>query len=593
MIQKIYSIGKYVEKNYPQYCEAYQDLSAGGKYKHLLTINLKEKKGEIVFEKIDYEEIDPEKNQRYLYKTGSPNGTDFSPCCKITKSFDGSYALKIASYFRKNSEVKLVKRISDCLEKSNDDIIREGQSSLAKLSGKEGKALTIIFKDKYIGEYEEIKSIFSNSTNKEYFEKYNTESRAADKQCCICKQSHEVFGFVNTYNFYTVNEDGMVSGGFKKELAWKNYPVCSECSHVLDAGRNYANEQLSFNFYGYSYLLIPNVVITDENTSGKFFSIIEHYNKILGLNEETAKTVLSKEELILDLLSDNKNTINYSMLFYDAPKGINGAVFNIILYLDDVFPSRLRKIFDVIKRINKTRKYLHNIYSDKGDYLFNFGVVRELHPYESKNQQNMKPFLTLAEKILKDNKISYAKILTDMVFQIRKYFKQKYDFRSKTLKFYALIEFLFELDIFYDHSKNNGEAMKEINTQYDKYFVENTSYFDSYEKKVSFLMGMLSQRLLNIQYLDKKSTPFYNKLKGLNITRELLISIFPQVINKLTEYGKNYYKKLEAVISDFFIMSGSEWMNTEKEISFAFALGMSLAKSDYFIEDETEEKEKE
>ena len=593
MMQKIYNIGKYVEKNYPQYNVAYEDLSDGGKYKHLLTIRLKTGKRKILFDKVDYEEIMAEKNLLYLYKQGSPRGTDFTPCSKITKSFQGSYELKIESFFKKNNQDQLLKDIYDCLLENKEKILKQGEEKAKAITGKEGKALTLILDDRYIGELEEIKAVFNASSSTEYYEKYNTFSRADNKLCSVCRKKQEVYGFVNTYNFYTVNEDGMVAGGFNKAAAWKNYPVCPVCASLLGTGKNYINTRLNFNFYGYNYLLLPGFFLAQKSIYKEFFSLIEHYLKDLKLNRETSKAVISKEDQILDLLGKNKDYMNYSLLFYDAPKGIDGAVFNIILLIEDVYPSRLKMIFDLIRKIDK-KEYLQYIRSNKEEYYFHFGVVREIYPYESKNQQNMKPFLAMAEKIFKDHKISYHKLLTDMLFQIRKSFKQGYDHRSKTLKFYAFLEFMLALEMFYDYQGKRGGTMQENNNQYSKYFDENRSFFTSYEKKVSFLMGILVQRLLNIQYMDKKSTPFYNRLKGLNLDRELLASLFPQAVNKLTEYGKNYYKKLESVIADYFVKAGADWKDSEKEISFAFCLGMSLAKStDLMIEDNKEGEEKE
>ena len=123
---------------------------------------------------------------------------------------------------------------------------------------------------------------------------------------------------------------------------------------------------------------------------------------------------------------------------------------------------------------------------------------------------------------------------------------------------------------------------------YEKYFSDNENFFDSFEKKVCFLMGVLIQRLLNIQYKDKKSTPFYNKLKNLNINQELLGRVFKQAVNKLIEYDKNYYMQLEGLISDYFVKAGNKWKINDKDISFIFTLGMSLSKSVYF-KDESEE----
>jgi len=45
----------------------------------------------------------------------------------------------------------------------------------------------------------------------------------------------------------------------------------------------------------------------------------------------------------------------------------------------------------------------------------------------------------------------------------------------------------------------------------------------------------------------------------------------------LEEYGKNYYRDLEQLISWHMIQAGGEWKMSKDEISFYFTLGMNLA----------------
>jgi CRISPR-associated protein Csh1 len=44
----------------------------------------------------------------------------------------------------------------------------------------------------------------------------------------------------------------------------------------------------------------------------------------------------------------------------------------------------------------------------------------------------------------------------------------------------------------------------------------------------------------------------------------------------LEEYGKNYYRQLETIISEYMVGAGSEWKMSMDEISFYFVLGMNL-----------------
>ncbi|MGQ9472649.1 MAG: TM1802 family CRISPR-associated protein, partial [Candidatus Caldatribacteriaceae bacterium] len=56
--------------------------------------------------------------------------------------------------------------------------------------------------------------------------------------CSLCKNSRElVIGNVGVYAFYTLDNPRFITGGFRKNLAWKNFPVCLECAISLEEGR--------------------------------------------------------------------------------------------------------------------------------------------------------------------------------------------------------------------------------------------------------------------------------------------------------------------------------------------------------------------
>ena len=123
----------------------------------------------------------------------------------------------------------------------------------------------------------------------------------------------------------------------------------------------------------------------------------------------------------------------------------------------------------------------------------------------------------------------------------------------------------------------HGSEEKEIKEKVELFFNKFSDFFKSNAKKAIFLEGVLSQYLLNIQYQERKATPFRIKLKGLKLDKKQIIKLLPEIQNKLEEYGKNYYRDLESIISNYFISSGNDWNITNDEISFCFVLGMNLS----------------
>ena len=112
--------------------------------------------------------------------------------------------------------------------------------------------------------------------------------------------------------------------------------------------------------------------------------------------------------------------------------------------------------------------------------------------------------------------------------------------------------------------------------KYEDFFKENV-IFDDDLKKALFLEGVLAQKLLNIQFQERNSTPFRSRLNGLKIDEKTAKRLLPEIINKLEEYGKNYYKELESLIGEYMLNADFSKYSVD-EISYYFTLGMVLEK---------------
>lgn len=93
-----------------------------------------------------------------------------------------------------------------------------------------------------------------------------------------------------------------------------------------------------------------------------------------------------------------------------------------------------------------------------------------------------------------------------------------------------------------------------------------------------FLLGVLSQILMNIQYKERESTPFYKNLKGLRMNEEDIKGLLPKIINKFVEYDR-YYKYIQQIAEEASknLISEDKFNLSIDEINFYFASGMALA----------------
>jgi CRISPR-associated protein Csh1 len=124
--------------------------------------------------------------------------------------------------------------------------------------------------------------------------------------------------------------------------------------------------------------------------------------------------------------------------------------------------------------------------------------------------------------------------------------------------------------------KNGGEIMSELKEMAEGFFKDFSDTFYTPAHKAVFLLGVLAQKLLNIQYNERGSTPFRKNLKGLKMKEEDFKTLLAKIQNKLEEYKKNYYRSLETLISEYFIEAGRNWNFSTDELNFYFVLGMNL-----------------
>jgi len=570
----------------------------------ILFIVLESGKNGFEYKGVNIEEHSKDKLSRYLYKKGEgARGTDMTPTSMVT-DIERTFETKIVPWFKNYNKIRLgedvdfLVKIGTCIRQNKGQIL----SDFKQKQDKGNNIVSLKIDNKYLGDYDVFRRILVDRAKENLYSKYGKISRSENQLCSVCNQRRvEIYGFVDTYKFYTVDKPGFVSGGFQQENAWKNYPVCLNCALTLEEGRKYLGGSMNFNFYGFRYLLIPKFVSgVDKETKKETFKIIEQQKDPKFKRKEINRLTKDEKE-ILELMSEQKNYLNLNFMFYDAPKGYDGSVFNILLYIEDVLPSRLKNLFDLKKDVDKIeifKECMVPVFENKkkmGEISleFNFGVLRTFFPRVSDNRTYDKYFLDIVNKIFTNKPIDYDFLMSFIMQRIRNDFINDNPTKISTLKGFMLLNYLHILGIIKHKGSmtmNTKEAegnwemfevgtsgeRKEISQKISHFFNRFGDFFDSDAKKVVFLEGVLTQFLLNIQYQERGATPFRVKLKGLNLDENQIKKLLPEIQNKLEEYGKNYYRILESIISKHFVSAGDDWKLSNDETSFYFVLGMNL-----------------
>ena len=612
MIETIKDIGEYAieeeGKSVDNPLNILVDSPANRNMKNVLFIVLEREGGGFSYRNVDIEEYSPKELQKYLYKKGSPNGTDITPTSMITTIESTFTKTKIVPWFKQYNTLGLdedhnfLVKIGDCIRSNTKQIVED----LKEHQSKENNIISLKIDNKYLCDFKIFQDILVDKAKKNYYSKYGKISKSENQMCSVCNKRAEVYGFVDTYKFYTVDKPGFVSGGFQQKNAWKNYPVCLNCALMLDGGKKYLQNNLKFNFYGFNYLLIPKFLNKVDKSIGKEnFKMMKNQTDP-KFREKEMNRLTSDESEILESMSRQENYLNLNFMFYDAPKGDNGSVFNILLYIEDVLPSRLKTLF--VAKVGNNEEditgvdqigifkecmvplFENNKQTGEKPLEFNFGILRTFFPKISDNRTYNKYFLDVTNKIFTNKRIDYDFLMNFIMQKIRGEFVNRHQTKISTLKGFMLLNYLNKLELVnfdeglkMDENKlelSNEIPLREVsdlNQKIDSFFSEFAEFFKSDVKKAIFLEGVLTQFLLNIQYRERNATPFRVKLKGLKLDEKQIKKLLPEIQNKLEEYGKNYYRNLESIISKYLVSAGNEWNMSTDEISYYFVLGMNLS----------------
>lgn len=547
-----------------------EDPNANGKYNHVCTIIFEKTDDNIRFSSVEVEEYRKDYKMRYLYRSGAANGPDFSPSAKLTEP-EKTFPMKILGWFNKalkdkslsidQNERAFLSSIQRELEKNAERIVEDIAKIRKDIPKKEYLFITIKVIDDgeeyYPGDIDTFRKILSQQVQSKDLETYSE-----NKTCSICGKNKDiVIGNGGVYAFYTLDKPGFITGGFKEDVAWKNFPLCLECKQSLEEGKRYIEGNLKFSFAGLSYQLIPKFIMGKAGKDIIIDTLIDS-SKLISLRKGEKKRYLADEEEILDTLSDIKDILTLNFLFIEKQQSAE----KILLLIEDVFPSRLKDIFLAKEKVDK-------LFGDN----FTFKTIRSFFSKSDPSKRNFdldRYFLELVYQIFKGNQIDYHFILRFLMMRIRdSIIKDEYTQfvikdAFKTIKF---LEYLTLIPM----------EVRDLESRvFDELFKKYQPTFDLPVRRGLFLLGALTELLLRKQYKERGSKPFLKELKSLKMDQKDLLGLLPKIQNKLEEY--NSFDKGKRILAGeaahYLLFGGDNWGMSIDEMNFYFACGMNLVE---------------
>ncbi len=518
------------------------------------------------FKGFELEDFIPEKIDRYLFKPGESKGNRPSPIAQITspeKTFN-----KITTWFKnaenivkkaknfKIEEIKIVGMINNIFKQQKNKILESLNDQINQMDKKTTKFLSVKIDDKYLGDMD-----FFRKISDLCFSQKIAKSSSKDKTCSICGERKEtVSARTHVYQFDTDDKPGFITG-FRKDNYWKNIPVCQDCRELLQRGRNLIENKLTFKFYGLKYQLIPKVLLGGSEVIKEILDILSDTHKNISLKERIVKRLTDDENEILEYLSEKEDVLTLNFLFLKSEKSAE----RILLLIEDIFPSRLKTIFDA-------KRYVDELFNGE----FNFGKVRTFFFKSDQDKKEIdldKYFLEIVDSVFRGRKIDFKFLVKFFMQNIRKDFINDYNYLLKIRDAMMCIAFFEKLGLI------NFEEVNMEQNIFDEVFNRYGKSLNSPEKRGIFLLGVLTQMLLNKQFIERGSKPFMKKLKSLKMDEKDIKALLPEVQNKLEEYETfDKGKRLIAQeASKYLLQAGDGWKMSVDEINFYFACGMNMS----------------
>ncbi|WP_027410805.1 TIGR02556 family CRISPR-associated protein [Anoxybacteroides tepidamans] len=554
MIEAIAQIGKWMlEKSNKSIVD---QLIEDHGYPYVLNILFHEENGAFEWIGIEVEEANDD-FKKYLFRNGSSRGINYSPTARIT-TLDNTFHQKVLGWFKKveSEEKPYFREMYHLLLDKQEAILAQLHQKFSELNDR--AILSIKVNDQFLYDLPLFVEEFLFLVNEKDLELY-----AEHQLCSICGEKKDiVIGKMSVFRFYTLDKPGFISGGFHESKAWRNFPVCLNCKAFIEEGRKVIEEKLRFNFYGLSYLLIPKFVLSPSFAEEEYQDIMYllfSQAKDIRIKDRKVQSFMTTEEDVLATLAEVENTLSIQLMFLQKIQSAE----RILLLIEDVLPSRLRQLFQAKKHVEKALEF-----SDQQS--FHFGAIRTFF------QSNVdKYFLTIVDHVFKKRELHFSFLLKFIMQEIRKDF---YEAESDPTFFYkvrqaiAVILFLEQCGVLTIKGGN------EVESRFASLFEAFGQQMDTNEKKAIFLLGALTQMLLDVQRMKRNSQPFLKQLMGLKMDERTMKGLLPKVINKLQEYDmyQRSHQRLAEEISTLFMMSQKTWKMSVDELNFYFVCGMNL-----------------
>lgn len=567
MLEDIYILGK----EYSKLTGDFPDFIQNPRVDEVLCISFTKKNGELKYDGITFEEFREDEYKKYCYRRLTSRSEDFTPSSKLNKGDKIKTLERFKRWFQNNPNIINIDEDQFSTKGKIGEDLRD-----IEIDKKKKYLLTLKIGNKYIGEIIP-KEWFINKIRERFFE------GGGSSICQLCNQRKEVGGKFSLsmlgLEFCNFDKKGFAPS-FSQRDSWKEIPICFDCMKFIEYGKSFLDEFLRIEtpIGKLSYYIIPSFIFKKSEAIQKFLEKVRLSS--YQIENEITKGLIMKEDRLYDLVKEIGDWIRFNFLFFTKEQ----SRFLIHSYVNDVKPSWINRIFDIEEKCRKEwifqeaqmkkifgKKY-KNSFLKKHINLRNKKIVwwvQFLHfIYSTK-----KEYVNTLSNILSNKKISFDLFIHNSIIYLQNTFKNDIkNLNRNVLQTLAIFLFLKRLNLFRMDKNIKNIFSKESNEFFDKY----KELFSNNEQKIAFLLGVLGNYVLYVQYLKGGykfgEEPFRKEFNNLLINKKRLKKILVKCVEKLAQYKKG--------IPTWFSENLINYLNTKDlnlstdEISYFFTLGL-------------------
>jgi CRISPR-associated protein Csh1 len=567
------------------------------------------------FERVQVDEYDESRRLRCLYRTGPPNGWDATATTGMAtvkkgkeNTADGEIAKKLTRLARSINEAlergedipawesEALALMRDTLQPPEDQEGSTGAdprslifASLREAHGDltEPAILTVAWRSpdkdlRWVGDFKAFQQALARKGTEAASKKKGIEGDVKGLgQCCICgKRDTEVSGLLQIQQFkiYTLDKPGSVSGGFNPVEAWRNFPACRECCDKVDFSGERIKRDLSFNYYGFKYLMLPSPVRLAPTEAHHLL----HRLVSARVDHKASKRLTDAEDELFEIIADENNRLQLDLLFYQP----DPQSFRPALYVSGLLPSRFRDLFRAQERTDRHPWLRSPSPRSFTEGTFTFGCFRNIYPAARGGSTFDDDFLAATRAALE-----IRPHRADRMLEIGMRWVQEDCLEGKAWPF-RLADLFRSLQFFEELTRGENERSQPTmivdygdTEQADRVrrlfqqAPETSRLRADPAAQAAFLVGACCGRIETIQSLVRGSTPFEGKYKGFRLNQPDVQRLFIAAKDKAKAYGPDKERIVSGLLScaaSALAATAERWALGPDEISYYFALGHAL-----------------